>query len=156
MVYITIDGNRVSLINDMSISEVTTIAKEDFNNYDEELLNNEIWNKDAKEIEYIVSVSHAQLWILYQKYLKHTIITVGDPTYGKSIMSFITYISENYNFNNFETPWTVTLTIISIKEIDYQDGDYLGFEYDYDEEDGEAIGFEKTEDDTVGFERTYI
>jgi hypothetical protein len=155
MLYIKINGIVIELTTNVNISDVTTKAKNDFVDYNN-TLDNEIWNKDCREMEYNVKLSNSELWYLYQIFINSSIITIGDRVFGKSIVSFIINISEKYNFNDYEKPWDVTFIILSLSETEYNDGDYLGFEYTYDINNDEYIGFEKTEDDTVGFERTFI
>jgi hypothetical protein len=107
MANITIDGTEFDVILNHNIANVTTVPQSGFINSPIELQSN-IWNIDAKELEYNIRLTSAEFYSLIQKFLNHTIVILYDSKKDISLNVWISNISERWEISSNKC-WIVNI-----------------------------------------------
>lgn len=120
MVSIILDGSTYAYIVDTLFSETSDVSEPEFLNQGSTpqagvTLDENVWNKGPFKVTYVMRVTSEQKWVLDQLLHTHGSINLTDATYGINDNAFVTKIEAEWNPNNHNYPWTLTVDLVLIQ-----------------------------------------
>lgn len=112
---ITLDGQTYDYIVDTLFTESSDVSESQFLNQDAVTLDETVWNKGPLKVIYVMRVTSAQKWILDQLLIAHTAVNLTDAKYGINNNVWTSKIEVEWNPNNHNYPWTLTIDLILIQ-----------------------------------------
>lgn len=122
---ITINETEIEVVTNKNVSETTVFALYDMINYNDFLVQSDVWNTDVKILEYEIRCTHAQKWFIEQLAHKCKIIRIHDYVTEEKFNGWLNKTKFTYDSNDLDYPFKGTLTILKFKDILLN---YMGFE----------------------------
>lgn len=111
---VTLGGASLTNIIDTLFTEINRVSIPEFVNT-APTLGTEVWSKKPMKITYILRVTHAMKWILDQKIVAYTSITLNDTTYSINTTVWITKVAVVWEGNiNWAFPWRYEIEVIKV------------------------------------------
>lgn len=122
---ITINEEEIEVVTNVNVSETTFFALYDMINYNDFLVQSDVWNTDVKILEYEIRCTHAQKWFIEQLAHECEIIRIHDYVTEEKFNGWLNKTKFTYDSNDLDYPFKGTLTILKFKDIVLN---YMGFE----------------------------